>query len=72
MARKDKFKVTEKMGKSPIEEAPVKPSPVQENATPANDNGPKKVIVTPEELARLQRENRLIGYDPITCEAPIQ
>jgi hypothetical protein len=33
--------------------------------------GPKKVIVTPEQLARLQEEKRLIGYDPLTCEATI-
>ena len=44
---------------------------VKETVTPSKVEGPRKVKVTPEELDRLQKERRLIGYDPLTCEATI-
>ena len=57
------------MAKKRIEKV-VSPE-VPEIAIPLQDKGPKVVKVTPEELARLQEEKRLIGYDPVTCMATI-
>lgn len=46
---------------------------VQETViAPSISKGTKKVKVTPEELMKLQEEQRLIGYDPLTCEAVIK
>ena len=67
MARKEKKVAPEKV-ESPKVEAIAE---VKETVAPRSE-GPKKVKVTPEELARLQEEKRLIGYDPLTCEATIR
>ena len=56
--------------KEKISPAEVK-TEVKEKVIPSKEEGPKKVKVTPEELNRLQEEKRLIGYDPLTCEATI-
>ena len=50
---------------------PEKESPKVQEAVAPRTEGPKKVKVTQEELMRLQQEKRLIGYDPLTCEATI-
>jgi hypothetical protein len=60
MARKVKKEVPEVVNVPEVKDIVA---PLQE--------GPRKVKVTPEELARLQGEKRLIGYDPLTCEATI-
>ena len=66
MARKSKKEV------SAIPESPevTVRAEVAEKKIPAK-KGLTKVIVTPEQLAQLQVEKLLYGYDPITCEATI-
>ena len=48
------------------------PKPEVAKVIPPSQEGPRKVKVTQEELMRLQEERRLIGYDPLTCEATIR
>ena len=38
----------------------------------AAELGPKKIKVTPEELQELQKEGKLIGWNPATGEALIK
>jgi len=66
MARKAKKEVS---GKTESPEVAVSAT-VAESAKPVSREL-KKVIVTPEQLAKLQEEKRLVGYDPLTCEATI-
>ena len=37
-----------------------------------NSNGLKKIKVTAEQLDKLQKEKKLVGYDPKTSEALIK
>lgn len=37
-----------------------------------NSNGLKKIKVTAEQLEKLQKEKKLVGYDPKTSEALIK
>lgn len=69
MARK-KREVTV-VNESPEVEAQAEVKEIEKSVAPSQE-GPIRVKVTQEELARLQGEKRLIGYDPATCEALIK
>lgn len=68
MARKEKKEAPEKV-ESPKVTAKAE---VKETVVPRKEGPTQKVKVTQEELMRLQDERRLIGYDPLTCEATIR
>jgi len=82
MARKSK-KVIPEVAVAPKVEAQAEP---KETEKPQQESqGPKSIKVTPESIAKLQRvkvtaeelakiqaEGRLVGYDPVSCEATIR
>ena len=63
--------MTARKKKEKTEEKPEVKVQVEETR-PVEPVKPKKVVVTPEELAKLQADGKLVGYDPATREATIK
>ena len=72
--RKEEKVVRENVVKEETPQAAIIPA-VEEKpvvVSPHNNNELKRIKVTPEELAQLQVDKKLVGYDPATKEAIIR
>ena len=54
------------------EKAPAKESVQESSPAPKTATGPKWVKVTAQELAKIQAEGKLMGYNPNTGEALVK
>jgi len=53
-------------------ESPASTMEKEEATAPKDKAGLKRIKVDAEQLAKLQKDKKLVGYDPITCEALIK
>ena len=58
--------------KEPVVEPKVAEKPIVEPKEVAKVTSPKWIKVTPEELDRIQKDHKLMGYKPSTGEALVK